>query len=175
MTYNKPFNLADKNLSIVRGHLIHFMNHLIYRWTSGDPIPYIWGGQRIDYPLDIKTDPQNQKYEGLDCSGLCVLGLIHAGLLQEGYDDVCTGLKNRFKIINSDQAMPGDLVMFGRSRITHCAMLYNRVGTTWVMVEAGGGGRACTTPQFALKRNAYVRPAWVSRRTDFRCYVGVQE
>lgn len=166
MSYNKPFVLKDV-LPIQRRDLVEYMETAIKRWINGDPVPYIWGGQNY---LDM--NPQKQKIEGLDCSGFCILGLVYAGIIGlDTFDATADWMwrNKKFPLTTLSKAMPGDLIYFGnpKKKISHVGMLYQRAADTWVMVEAAGGGQACTTKAAALDRNAYVRPTYITRRRDF--------
>ena len=138
-----------------RQPLLHYLNSALALWLQGKPIPYIWGGQ-------------NWK-DGVDCSGFVILGLIEAGILDEGFDDTAHGLYNRFPIFRTTKPPElGDLCFFGRihGKMTHVGMYYH----DGIMIHAGGGGKACKTKEIAYKKGAWVRAASVKYRSDFRGY-----
>ena len=155
-----------------RKRLVQYMDKAMRRWRQGNPIPYLWGGQSWSKYKSKHHPGYYKNIQGVDCSGFVILGLIDVGILKVGYDTTAAGLRSRFQIVSSAEALPGDLVFFGSGkRISHVGMCYQPVGNGhWVMVEAGGGGSTCKTVEIAMSKNAYVRPAWTSRRSDIRGY-----
>ncbi len=167
MTPNKPLDLRE--FGHPRDILIDYMNEAMHRWICGNPIPYIWGGQFWQGRKTYNgTGVHPFAIQGVDCSGFVILGLIEAGILNEGFDDTAAGLANRFPAVSATDALPGDLVFFGRSRVTHVGMLFQRDRKTWIMVEAGGGDKSCTSIPRAYAKNAFVCPAVITRRSDLR-------
>lgn len=124
--------------------LIYMMNFI--------GLPYIWGGD-------------NPKV-GLDCSGLVQILLAWLHMDPPG-DQTADGLMRYFEkhgtVIDASQAQLGDLVFYGDSkRATHITMALGN----GLMIEAGGGGPKCTTPEIARKLGACVRVANIKRRGD---------
>jgi cell wall-associated NlpC family hydrolase len=126
--------------------LIYMMNFI--------GLPYIWGGS-------------NPKV-GLDCSGLVqiLLGWLH---LDPPGDQTADGLMRYFSqhgtaIASVVNAQLGDLVFYGASptKATHIAMVLGN----GLMIEAGGGGSKCTTPEIARKLGASIRVSQIKRRGD---------
>ncbi|MGZ3742730.1 MAG: C40 family peptidase [Pseudobdellovibrionaceae bacterium] len=117
-------------------------------------LPYIWGGS-------------NPKI-GLDCSGLVQILLAWLHLDPPG-DQTADDLMKYFTThgtVVSDvvSAQLGDLVFYGSTsaKATHIAMVLGN----GLMIEAGGGGSKCTTPEIARKLGACIRVSPVKRRKD---------
>jgi hypothetical protein len=117
-------------------------------------VPYVWGGQDPSY--------------GLDCSGLIVECMRHAGLT-EG-DLTAQQLADGSERVSSIGIMPGDLVFYGRSweSVTHVVMViaFERC------VGASNGGSWCTTPDRARQKKAAVRIMDIDYRTRDRLGYG---
>lgn len=118
--------------------------------------PYIWGGN-------------NEFDGGVDCSGLVCELLRTEGLVKDGEDLTAQGLYDRFAGNQPKTPAAGDLVFFGRGKdtISHVAFMLN----SHQMLEAGGGGRATTSPQAAASIDAMVRIRPYKRRFDFVAFV----
>lgn len=114
--------------------------------------PYIWGG--------------NNPITGFDCSGFVLEVLRAVGLGPTGdmnAQQLNKVLRDRGKnTIGAPQR--GALLFFGQTRasITHVAICLSDT----LMLEAGGGGSATTTPDLAAKAGAFVRVRPISRRPD---------
>lgn len=112
--------------------------------------PYIWGGQG---PI------------GFDCSGLVVEMLKARGFVSARYDNTSHGLYETTKPGVVHGASCHDLAFFGRvGRITHVGYCID----SQHMIEAGGGGSKCTTPEAAAKVGAMVRLRPIYSRRDFK-------
>jgi len=104
---------------------------------------------------------------GIDCSGLVCESLrsvipkvpdMSAHMLYEHF------LVKGGQIYCSTRPQRGDLLFFGSvDKITHIGIALD----TKHMLEAGGGGRTCTTPEEADRLNAYVRIRPIDSRRDF--------
>lgn len=115
--------------------------------------PYIWGA----------SGPA-----AFDCSGVAQFLLEKLDLDPPG-DQTAEGLYRTFRkpgrgtSVALAEAALGDLVFFGGdTAVTH-------VGLAWGggdMIEAGGGGRATTTPAIARRQGAEVRIRPITRRKD---------
>lgn len=109
-------------------------------------LPYIWGC----------GDPKI----GLDCSGLIQILLSWWHLDPEG-DQTAQGLYNALLDKAAQPLAPqshgelGWIYFYGAStkKITHVALGLGN----GLIIEAGGGGSECTTPEIALKKGAKVR------------------
>lgn len=132
-------------------------------------LPYIWGGG------DTRV--------GLDCSGLAQVLLATLKLDPPG-DQTAESLMRIFvdpnneydcKVLvlddvagQNDTPDLGDIVFFGKDgHATHVGVCLNET----LMVEAGGGGRECVSPEEARKRNAQVRISAIDRRKDIICII----
>jgi cell wall-associated NlpC family hydrolase len=113
--------------------------------------PYKWGG---DDPLD-----------GFDCSGLVQEILAAVGCNPIG-DLSSQQLYDWFQKNGTVLTVPkaGALVFFGTgpTGISHIALALDDK----FMLEAGGGGRECTTRAIAAQKNAYTRIRPIARRKD---------
>lgn len=112
--------------------------------------PYIWGGNGII---------------GFDCSGFAQECLASVKLDPKG-DQTAEGLRTEFAKEKTDHPDLGSLVFFGKGKAAHVA-IYIGDG---LMMEAGGGGSSCTTPQEAAKVGAMVRVRAIANRTDLLGY-----
>jgi cell wall-associated NlpC family hydrolase len=130
--------------------LIHLMGYM--------RIPYVWGGD-------------NPKV-GLDCSGLAQFVLDYLKLDPPG-DQTANDLMYHFLVHGkrvgiNDADLLGCLIFFGGSgRATHVAIALGN----GLMIEAGGGGSKCTTPEIARQIGAEVRMAPITRRSDLLCII----
>ena len=119
-------------------------------------VPYIWGS--------------NSRFGvngGLDCSGF-VCEVLRS-VTPTVRDNTAHGLFTYYvvegnQLFNKDRPQRGDLLFFGTyDRITHVAIALNQ----YQMLEAGGGGRTCKSPDEAHRLNAGVRIRMVDSRRDF--------
>jgi len=121
----------------------------ITRWLF---TPYIWGG--------------NHALEGVDCSGF-ILELLRSVGLWGRVDATSAQIYEQFKpkvpVSKSPLMNFGDLVFFGKEKISHVGMVLHPD----IMVEAGGGGSKTNTFEDAKKAGAFVRIRPVLSRTDF--------
>jgi cell wall-associated NlpC family hydrolase len=114
--------------------------------------PYIWGG-----------DGSGKYGGGFDCSGLVLECLWALGILPQkdmtaqGLNDVLYGMGWRHGLCRK----PDDILFFGKDtkHITHVAIAIDRD----LMVEAGGGGSKCTSPE---KSTGMVRVRPIASRKD---------
>lgn len=119
--------------------------------------PYIWGG-----------DGSGKCHGGFDCSGLVLEGLWALGLYK-GKDATAQGLYQSLLAAGwvpvpqfpGIQRAEGDVIFFGKSstEITHVAVALD----SKLMVEAGGGGSKCKSPETST---GLVRVRPVSSRSD---------
>lgn len=115
-------------------------------------IPYIWGG----------SDPE----VGLDCSGFVQILLEKINLDPPG-DQTAQTLYNYFvgKAGTAEDVLGcGSLVFYGKDKnhITHVAMMTDPD----TVIEAGGGGRDCTSVKKARFLGACVRLRDFGHRRD---------
>jgi cell wall-associated NlpC family hydrolase len=109
--------------------------------------PYIWGG---DNPV-----------EGFDCSGFC-LELLRSQGAWDRSDDTAQGIYNRFKERPVKSLGIGAFAFYGKSRISHVAMLIDGVH----IIEAGGGGSRTKTDKDAAAQDAFIRIRPLNHRSD---------
>lgn len=113
--------------------------------------PYIWGG-----------NGSGVTYGGFDCSGLILEGLWAFGCYI-GSDLTANGILNHCMSsgseIKSNRITRGDLLFFGRFNASHVAMAVDGQ----LMIEAGGGGKHCTT---AANSTGFVRIRPIASRGD---------
>jgi len=109
--------------------------------------PYIWGG---DNPV-----------EGFDCSGFCLELLRSQGAWGKA-DDTAQGIYNRFKDKPVKSLGVGALAFYGKTRITHVAMLLDGEH----IIEAGGGGSRTQTADDAAAQDAFIRIRPLNHRSD---------
>lgn len=116
--------------------------------------PYIWGG-----------DGSGKCGGGFDCSGLVLECLWALGVVPSG-DKTAQGIHDAI-MDKSGHVVPrmyvaaNDLLFFGKDtkHITHVAVALDNC----LMVEAGGGGSKCTSPD---KSTGMVRVRPISWRKD---------
>lgn len=121
-------------------------------------LPYIWGGS-------------NPKI-GLDCSGLAQILLENLHLDPPG-DQTADALMRFYINPENGRALElqseinlGDLVFYGKNnKSTHVTTALGG----GLMIEAGGGGSWCTSPEIARARGASIRVTNINRRTDILC------
>ena len=132
--------------------------------------PYVYGG---NYP-----------YEGLDCSGFVNFVYRVFGLLPQG-DRTAEGIYEYFNK-NQDKRsfihyapsfrhslyMPGDLVFYGKSRITHITLFFGPYNQEVSVIGASGGNKLCTNFDEARARDAKVKITPLHSRKDIVCIIG---
>jgi cell wall-associated NlpC family hydrolase len=104
-------------------------------------VPYIWAG--------------NDEYKGVDCSGMIVAIFRRVGLIPATLDLSAQGMYTKWNRYRQDNPTPGCLVFYGKDleHISHVALMVSHKQ----IIEAGGGGRECTTPEIAEAKGARVR------------------
>lgn len=116
--------------------------------------PYVWGG-----------DGSGKCGGCFDCSGLVLECLQAFGILPIGdktaqgiYEALC---KKGWVSVPSKAVAHDDVLFFGKDlkHITHVAIAIDNT----LMIEAGGGGSKCTTPE---KSTGFVRVRPISNRKD---------
>lgn len=113
--------------------------------------PYIWGGQSA---------------AGCDCSGFALMLLNVVGKKPKS-DHTAQGIYEHLKNEKTPTPKRGEFFFYGKSldKITHVAF---HVGGGFV-IEAGGAGSGCDTPQKAFAQSACVRIVSDRLRSDFLC------
>lgn len=111
-------------------------------------IPYIWGGSTVN---------------GFDCSGFIIWVLQVFEILPSG-DWTAQGLSKTFE--KTLDPKPGDLVFYGRERVTH-VMMYMGAG---MCVGASGGDSSTTSAEAANQKGAKVKVKSVTYRSDLVSY-----
>lgn len=125
---------------------------LRYAWTWLGR-PYIWGGD----------DPS-----GIDCSGLVIEILAAVGLVPHGWDATAQGIFDRFRAKEIPLPRPGALVFYKKAGfLVHIGLVLEDD----IVLQAGGGGSATTSPEAAWKQNAFVKLRPIGYRSDPRVYV----
>lgn len=118
-------------------------------------VPYIWGG--------------NNPLSGMDCSGFAQWCLQSVGMDPKG-DQTAQALYRAFieKGLVGQKGL-GALAFYGRSltSISHVALMLN----DWQVIEAGGGGSRCKTPEIAAQKGAMVRIRPLLARSDLRVVI----
>lgn len=113
--------------------------------------PYIWGGSGVI---------------GFDCSGLVQECLAAVGLDPKG-DQTANGLRIAFKSKTVHAPDIGVLAFFGtKESATHVALCIGN----GLMLEAGGGGKACVDIKSANNLGAMVRVRALTNRNDLICF-----
>lgn len=104
-------------------------------------VPYLWAG--------------NDEYVGVDCSGMVVAIFRRIGLISRKADLSSKGMYEKWSKYRTDTPTPGCLVFYGKDlkNISHVAMMI----TTRHIIEAGGGGRDCTSIKISNAKGARVR------------------
>lgn len=126
-------------------------------------VPYIWGGDNA--------------ISGLDCSGFIqkVLSQFSLGVvnLDPSGDQTAQGLYDKFSKNNLRITIGPDSILFfgdSRSNITHVALALNNE----VMIEAAPGSHLCKTLEDAVRLEARVRIAPITRRKDLIAFFKLQ-
>lgn len=111
--------------------------------------PYVWGG-----------DGSGKCGGGLDCSGLVLECLWAMGIMPKG-DMTAQGIHDKLYSMgwrHGTSRKADDILFFGKDtkHITHVAICIG----DGLMIEAGGGGSKCTTPDKSTGM-VWIRPlAW---------------
>ena len=115
--------------------------------------PYIWNGNGVI---------------GVDCSGLVCEVLKAFGYIK--IDMTANQLWTHYKANRTQTEAYGTLVFFGtKDTATHVGICLG----SGLMIEAGGGGRTCTTPEAAERLGAMVRIRPIKNRRDLLGFVVV--
>lgn len=122
-----------------------------------------------EYALSFLLKPYRwagDDFSGIDCSGLVQEILMAAGIDPVG-DQTAQTLFNYFmdpKNGKTGEPQLGALAFYGEShmKITHVAFCMS----SFLMIEAGGGGSKVNTVQDAIATNAFVRIRPILRRKD---------
>lgn len=115
-------------------------------------IPYIWGG--------------NSPKTGFDCSGFIIWILQVFDVLPSG-DWTADGLSKKLKNFDDvKDAFPGDLIFYGKYKITH-VMMY--IGNS-MCIGASGGGPDTLNEQIAAIKGARVKVKRFDYRTDVKSF-----
>jgi len=121
-------------------------------------VPYIWGG--------------SNPHIGFDCSGLMIWVLQVFGVLDSG-DWTADGLSQLFEKRKADPWDRGDLVFYGKGKITHVMMYIGEQNSIGMVVGASGGDSTTTTEAKAKLRNAMVKIKPVRYRSDLMFAVNI--
>jgi len=114
-------------------------------------VPYKWGGY---------------DWHGYDCSGLVIDCLQTVGLLPPRGDWTAARLARMFEPVSEKELKLGDLVFYGRGRVTHI-MIYSGGGE---VIGARGGNSKTNTVAEARRRGAEVSTRPLHYRPDLlRC------
>lgn len=112
-------------------------------------LPYIWGGKTA--------------LEGFDCSGFIIDILQSVGIIDRASDTTAQGLWKRFQHPGTTEPEEGCLVFYGKpDNVNHVMYCLDKR----FCIGAVGGGKKCTSIEFATALDARVRVFPINYRTD---------